>query len=166
MIGAVIDDVLQHLPANVGLVITATILLLDRAIHSFWTQSGELFAHLAFQFGPLLASCVYIRKAVRLLEVLRFFTFQSCDPNALGGADVRDGVPYGTEAAPHGTCELLGRYRTYSVEHPVARPVVVVDEEAEIVVGHKVQFRTLAYPPNGRYAESSYRFVHNSMDAD
>src|SRR5215472_5962358 len=165
MIRAMIDHMLQHLPEHVRLVITAKVLILDRALHSFRPQSCELFAHFAFQFGPLPASCVDIRKAVRLLESLRLFALQSCDPNALGSADMCHSVAYRIEAVPHGTYELLGRYRTYGVEHPVARPVVVVDEKAEIVVGHQVQFRTLARSPNGRYDDCSHHAAHNSLDA-
>jgi hypothetical protein len=133
MIGAVIDYVLQHLPKQVRLVITAKVLIFDRELRSFRPQSCELIAHLAFQFGPLLASCVDIAKAVRFLESLRIFAPQSCDPNALGGADMRDRVAYRLEAVAHGTYELLGRDCSYGVEHPVARPIVVVDEETEIV---------------------------------
>lgn len=54
---------------------------------------------------------------------------------------MRDGVAHRAEAVVHGAYELLGRDRIYGVEDPVARPVVVVDEEAAIVIGHRVQFR-------------------------
>jgi hypothetical protein len=50
-----------------------------------------------------------------------------------------DGVAHRTEAVIHGAYELLGCERSESVQYPVARPVVVVDEEAEIVVIHSVQ---------------------------
>jgi len=82
------------------------------------------------------AGCADIGKAVRFLKSLRRLAFQSCDPNALGGADMRDRVAHRAEAVAHGTCELLGRDQSYGVEQPVTRPVVVVDEKTEIVVSH------------------------------
>ena len=84
---------------------------------------------------------VDIAKAVRFQESLRIFALQSCDPNALGGANMRDGVAYRIEAVAHGTYELLGRDVSCGIEHPVARPIVIVDEELQIVVVHQVQFK-------------------------
>src|ERR1700734_1143130 len=48
--GEVIDQVLQHLPKHVRLVITAKFLILDRECRRFRHLSCELIALLAFQF--------------------------------------------------------------------------------------------------------------------
>ena len=70
MLGAAVDQVVQYLPNDIRLIVAAKVLIIDLAIHSFRSQSSELFAHRAFQFGPLLTCCVEIGNAIRFLKNL------------------------------------------------------------------------------------------------
>src|SRR6185312_3621393 len=94
MVSAVIDHVLKHLPKRVRLILTAQVLVLYRALHNFWSQFCELLAHLGLKFGPLSAGRVEVRDAVWGLRSLCLFALQSSDPDALGSADMRDGVAH------------------------------------------------------------------------
>ena len=141
MIAAMIHHVLQHLPEHILSRPATEILVLDAALHAFRTQCRQNLAHLAFKSGPLLTRCRKVSHAIRLLKALRLLAAPSLQPNGLGIANMRDGVAYGTEAIAQRLRELFRRKLGDGLEEPVARPVVVVDKKAEVVVGHRIQFR-------------------------
>jgi hypothetical protein len=80
-----------------------------------------------------------IRHAFGILKSKGLLAVPSPYPDGLGITDVRDGVANSAEAVAERLGELLRRERRNGVENPIARPVVVVDEQAEVVVGHGIQ---------------------------
>jgi hypothetical protein len=153
MVAAVIDHMLHHLPEHIRSRCPTHVLILDRTLDAFRSQPFEHFAHLPLQPGPLLARGGSIRNAFRILKSKGLLAVPSPYPDGLGITDVRDGVANRTEAVAERLGELLRRERRNGVENPVACPVVVVDEEAEVVVVHEIQLMRSI----GRYPVAYYR---------
>jgi hypothetical protein len=69
------------------------------------------------------------------------FARQSSDPNALGCRDMRNAVAFESKLLPIGRPNCGGVIPSYGVEHRVARPIVLANEVAEVVVRHQVQYK-------------------------